>query len=110
MGLARILIGCVILLGTNVYADLTNNRHSWGPTEYLKKGFRTAPWVRDPFYPGQKKFSLKGIISNELAYVNGRWVREGDRVDGYTVRSVGTNSVALSKHAEMVIVKLDETR
>jgi hypothetical protein len=101
----------IAMQATVLCADLLDShRYSWGPSEYLKRGFRTAPWIRDPFYPDQKKFSLKGIISNELAYINGRWVREGDKIDGYMVRSVGANSVALSKQAEMVILRLHDDR
>jgi hypothetical protein len=71
-------------------------------------GFRSAPWIRDPFFPEQRKFNLKGIISSELAYINGKWVQEGDKIEGYIVREIGTRSVALVKHAEIVVLKLEE--
>jgi hypothetical protein len=94
-------------LGNILTADVVETRrYSWGPQEYLKSGFRSAPWVRDPFFPSQKKFKLKGIISGELAYINNRWVREGDKLEGYTVKSITAESVALMKQAELVVLKI----
>lgn len=111
-GIVKKLVVGVLGFGFSVLAVETiedpSHRFSWGPQDFIKGGFRSAPWVRDPFFPEQRKFSLKGIISAELAYVNGRWVREGDRVEGYLVKQITERSVALSKQAEMVLLKLDE--
>jgi hypothetical protein len=91
------------------FADTAEkSRYSWGPQEYMKNGFRSAPWVRDPFFPSQKKFLLKGIISGELAYINNRWLREGDTLEGYTVKRINSQSVALSKQAELVVLKIHD--
>jgi len=97
----------ISVLAFTAMADVTeNHRYSWGPQSFLKSGFRSAPWVRDPFFPNQKKFLLKGIISGEMAYINNRWVREGDTLEGYTVKSISPESVALAKQAEFVILKI----
>jgi len=75
-------------------------RLSWSPYDHLRKGFRNAPWIRDPFFPHQKRFHLTGIISNELAYINGRWLQEGDEVNGYVVKTIHRRQVTLAREIE----------
>ena len=81
---------------------------SWAPLDFLKKGFRSAPWVYDPFYPMAREFRLEGVISSEQAYINGRWLRIGEAVDGYEVKSISPQGVMLKRHAEIVILKIGE--
>lgn len=82
---------------------------SWAPLDFLKKGYRSAPWVYDPFYPTAREFRLEGIISSEQAFINGRWIRQGEVVDGYEVKSITAAGVMLKRHAEILILKIGET-
>lgn len=97
-----------VLLGLTALAGEDPNRLSWSHYDYLKGGFNNVPWVRDPFFPQEKKFRLSGIISAELAFVNGKWVKQGDFLDGYVVKSVTQNTVALMKQGELVLLRLHE--
>ncbi len=82
-------------------------RLTWGPYAFLEKGLRTAPWVKDPFFPDVNGFKLSGIISNELAFINGKWFRAGDAIDGYTVRQIAPTEVTLTRKSEIVVIKLE---
>lgn len=67
------------------------------------------PWPRDPFYKRparsakqakqvKRSYKLKAIIYNDTApsaYLNGRIVRQGDRIGGATVTKITPNSVTL---------------
>lgn len=82
-------------------------RLTWGPYAFLEKGLRTAPWVKDPFFPDGNGFKLSGIISNELAFINGKWFRTGDAVDGYTVHHIAPTEVTLTRKTEIVVLKME---
>jgi hypothetical protein len=83
------------------------SRLTWGPYEFLEKGFRTAPWVKDPFFPEMNGLKLSGIISNEMAYINGQWFRRGDKVEGYLVREISGTQVTLTKRSEILVLKME---
>lgn len=84
------------------------SRLSFSPTDFLKKGFRTAPWVKDPFFPETNELKLTGLISQELAFINGKWLREGDVIEGYIVKSINPGSVTLAKNYETLVLKMQE--
>lgn len=107
MSRKNIIALSVILLTTVVCAQgERKDRLSWSGSDFIKSGFRNAPWIRDPFFPEEKKVKLSGIISGELAFVNGRWVKQGDSIDGYLVKTISPNEVILTKQAEVLVVKL----
>jgi hypothetical protein len=83
-------------------------RLTWAPMAFLRQGFRSAPWVRDPFFPAEEPFKLAGIISQELAFINGKWVREGDEVDGFKVKDIESEKVTLVRRSETIVLKLRE--
>lgn len=83
-------------------------RLSWGPYEYLEKGYRNAPWVSDPFYPEARGFELMGYISDEMAFINGQWFRLGEEVDGFTIKAIKPEGVTLTRRAELMLLKMRE--
>lgn len=98
-------IGLVLMAGAQDTRPLP--RLTWGPYAFLEKGLRTAPWVKDPFFPESNGFKLSGIISNELAFINGKWLRHGDLIDGYTVRQIAPSQVTLMRKSEIVVLKME---
>lgn len=70
-------------------------RLTWSPTKFLEEGYRSAPWVKDPFFPELNVFRLSGVISNELAYINGKWYRLGDKISSYFVKQIAADGVVL---------------
>lgn len=99
-----------LILSISAGADTITptRRFSWNQEQYVKKGVRTLPWVRDPFYPTEQKFKLAGIISGELAFINGKWFRKGDRIQGYQVRMVMQDAVSLAKDGEILNLRMGE--
>lgn len=93
---------------TPANVEKNDTRLSWGPYEYLKKGYRNAPWVNDPFYPEGRAFQLMGMISNEMAYINGQWFRLGDTVAGFTIKSIKPEGVTLTKRSEIMLIKIKD--
>jgi hypothetical protein len=83
-------------------------RLSWSPYEYLRQGYRNAPWVKDPFYPEQNGFRLSGVISNEMAFINGKWLRVGDKIDGFEVRSITGKGVTLRRQGELIVLRIEQ--
>lgn len=83
-------------------------RLSWGPYEFLKQGLRNAPWVNDPFFPEARAFRLQGLVSDEMAFINGQWYRLGDNLDGYVVKSIRPEGVTLTKRTEVLLLKIKE--
>lgn len=89
-------------------ASRVDTRLSWGPYEFLKQGLRNAPWVNDPFFPEARAFRLQGLISNEMAFINGQWYRLGDNLDGYILKSIRPEGVTLTKRTEVLLLKIKE--
>ena len=81
---------------------------SWAQDSYVRKGVRNLPWVRDPFFPTEQKFKLAGIISGELAFINGKWFRKGDVIHGYRVTVVMQDSVSLAKEGEVLNLRMGD--
>ena len=88
--------------------DATNYRLTWAPYGFLEEGFRNAPWVRDPFFPDMNAFRLSGVISNEMAYINGNWYRQGETIEGYAVRDIGAEGVTLARGGSVLILKMEK--
>lgn len=87
---------------------------SFVPFEYLQAGLRTIPWTIDPFqeratvlkdkvYSG---FELKGIVANEMVFINGRWHKKGDSIGGYVVTKIQPGSVTLIKNKDERVLRL----
>ncbi len=55
----------------------------------------------------QKIPTLGGII-NHQAFLNGRWVKAGDRVGNYKVLSVGGKSVRVSNGRKVYVISLSK--
>ncbi len=83
-------------------------RLSWGPYEFLQKGYRNAPWVNDPFYPEARAFLLMAMVSDTMAFINGRWYRLGENLEGYLVKSIRAEGVTLTKRDEILLIKIKE--
>lgn len=96
---AALLLACARSYGVENHERLT-----WGPIDFLSQGFATAPWVRDPFYPAERPMTLGGVISNELAYINGQWVRPGETIEGYKVKSISTKGVTLVRGGDSLLL------
>ncbi len=88
--------------------ESVSTRLSWGPYEYLKQGFRNAPWVNDPFYPEARILRVSGMVSDEMAYINNQWYRLGDVVQGYTVKSIKPEGVSLVRQNELLLLKVKD--
>ena len=54
-------------------------------------------------------FSLSAIINGE-AYIDGRWVKEGDTIAGYSVKSVKPGEVLLEKNQREIRLFLPEPK
>jgi hypothetical protein len=91
-----------------VSGNPTVPRLSWGPYDYLKQGYRNAPWVKDPFYPEAKTYKIMGIISDQMAYINGKWLAPGDKLDGFTIKTISPQGVTLVRNSEIMVLKLKE--
>ena len=100
----------LLLAGTAQAAppEKADARLSWGPYEYLKKGYRNAPWVNDPFHPEARSFLLMGMVSNEMAYINGQWFRLGDTVGGFVIKSIKPEGVTLTRRSELMLIKIKD--
>jgi len=83
-------------------------RLSWAPYEYLKQGFRNAPWINDPFFPESRTLTVTGLVSDEMAHINGRWFKVGEKIEGYTIKSIRPEGVILSRANELLQLKLKE--
>jgi hypothetical protein len=101
----RMWVTIVLFASTALGAD-SAARLSWGPYEFLEKGFRNAPWVNDPFYPETRSYEVMGIVSDEMAFINDRWFRVGEKIDGYVVKSVRPEGVTLGRRDELMFLKL----
>lgn len=98
-----------LLMSRIATADPTETtRLSWSPYDFLKEGYRNAPWVKDPFYPESGIFEVSGIISNEMAFINGQWRHPGDWLNGYLVKEISPKGVVLTRNAEILIVKMKQ--
>ena len=106
----RFLLGMTALLSASALAieKSSGPRLSWGPYEFLEKGFRNAPWVSDPFFPEARSFQLQGLVSDEMAYINGQWYRVGEKLEGYTIKSIKPEGVTLMKRTELMLLKIRE--
>jgi len=83
------------------------DRLSWLPSDYLQKGFRNAPWIHDPFFPDEGEYKLSGVISNEMAFINGRWLRIGESIGGFKVKSISPRGVTLNRRGEVVVLHME---
>ncbi len=81
---------------------------SWTPMEHLMKGYRTAPWLNDLFYPSKNTMHLSGLISGEMAFINGEWYRLGQTIQGYKIMTITGSQVELDKKGEKVTLKMTE--
>lgn len=81
-------------------------RLSWGPKEFLTKNIESVPWVNDPFYPIQKRAIVTGVVSGQMALINGKWLRVGERIQGYKVGSIDQRTVTLKKGSETILLKI----
>ncbi len=91
------------------WADASKqHRLTWAPYPHLEKGLRSVPWVKDPFFPELNGLKLSGIISNEMAFINGRWLRPGEEVDGYLVKEIQPDQVTLSRRSEILVLKMED--
>ena len=100
----------LILIFNSVYAasEKLIERLSWTPVEHLKKGYRTAPWFNDPFHPYKSSLALSGIISDQMALINGQWYRVGETVLGYKILSVKASGVQLEKKGDSLTLKVKD--
>lgn len=83
-------------------------RLSWAPYNYLRQGFRNAPWINDPFFPESRMLTVTGLVSDEMAYINGHWYKIGEKIEGYTVKSIRPEGVTLARANELLHLKLKE--
>ena len=88
--------------------DASEERLSWAPFDFLRQGYRNAPWVKDPFYPQGDVLRLMGIISNDMAYISGQWVHPGEQINGYLVKKISPRGVVLTRNSEIRLLKLDD--
>lgn len=100
------LLAIGLVMGATAFGADSNTRLSWGPYEFLEKGFRSAPWVNDPFYPETRSYEVLGIVSDEMAFINDKWFRVGESIDGYTVKSIRPEGVTLGRRDELMFLKL----
>lgn len=102
------LVGLCLLSSVLLADNSPTERLSWAPFDFLKQGYRNAPWVKDPFYPEGDSLRVMGIISNEMAFINGQWLHPGEKVSGYVIKKIGPNGVVLTRNSEILLLKLDE--
>lgn len=88
-------------------APLRGDRLTWAPYGFLEKGLRTAPWVKDPFFPESNVFKVSGIIAHEMAFINGSWYRVGQEIDGFRVREITASAVTLTRSAQILVLKME---
>jgi len=88
--------------------ESVTTRLSWGPYDFLKQGFRNAPWINDPFFPESRTLKVTGLVSDEMAYINGQWYKLGEKIEGYTIRSIRPEGVTLARANELLHLKLKE--
>lgn len=103
---AGVVTGMEAGLGTMKLHTQIKTKLSWAPLEFLQKGYRNAPWVSDLFYPNSRGMMVSGIISDEMALINGKWLKVGDDVDGYKVKSIKPEGVTLSRRSELLLLKM----
>lgn len=96
-----------LVVGAQADAPLKGDRLTWAPYGFLEKGLRTAPWVKDPFYPESNVFKVSGIIAHEMAFINGRWYRPGEQLDGFRVREITASTVTLTRLSQILILKME---
>lgn len=68
--------------------------------------------VFKPLKPGieEKLFDLKAILYNptsKKAYINDELYLENDKIDGYTVKTITTDTVTLEKGSKEIKLKLE---
>ena len=62
-----------------------------------KKGFLSEP---------QKPFVKLEAIFEKTAMINGKWLKEGENIDGYKLLDVDKNKVTVSGYGEQMILNL----
>ena len=66
-------------------------------TPKSKKSFLSEP---------QKPFVNLEAIFEKTAMINGKWLKEGENIDGYKLLDVGKNKATLSGYGEQIILNL----
>jgi hypothetical protein len=97
-----------MMLNASAEVPKKDPRLTWAPYAFLEKGLRTAPWVKDPFFPQMNGLKLSGLISGEAAFINGKWFKRGEEIEGYRVGEISSTSVTLSRRSEVVVLKMEE--
>lgn len=101
-------LSTTILASAALAQESKTERFSWGAGEFVRRGYQNAPWIRDPFFPHTSRFQLGAIIAPDLAYINRRWVRVGDELEGFKVQRIAEKEVELAKRREIVVLKIRE--
>jgi len=108
------LFSCLVLNAGNVYdmkidkikkereginkEVLKNTKEPFAVVKITEK--KKEMIVPDIVVEEEKTFSLNAIM-NKRAYINGNWQKEGDVIEGYTLKYVGNKGVVLRKDNEI---------
>ena len=99
-----------LLLVLSARADTDKRRLSSVMSAVQAPIFTTMSWARDPFFPSRDRFELKGIISNQMAFINGRWIKKGERIDDYELAEISLESVTLRQGDENFVLQIGKTK
>ncbi len=84
--------------------------------EKIKEKEPIAKIEYDPFFPDIQKKKTKNFkvkktlkleaILNKTAFINGKWRREGEKVEGFEIIKINKDKVFLKKDKKRVILRL----
>jgi len=85
------------------------------PNTRLSVGIKRKPieqippalWVRDPFYVEPDPIKLSGIISKQMAYINGKWFKVGDEIGEYRIHAILENCVLVTHYGTEITLTLE---
>lgn len=52
------------------------------------------------------KFLLSAIM-NQSVFINGKWYKKGERINGYLISEIGTSSVILKRNSKSIVLSTD---
>lgn len=54
----------------------------------------------------ERPFTLEAVINSRTAMIDGKWYKQDEKVHGYTIQSIGKNSVLLQMKKKQITLSL----
>ena len=56
----------------------------------------------------ERPFTLEAIINNRIVLIDGKWYKQNEKIYGYTVQSIGNDSVVLQNKKKQINLTLSK--